>query len=63
MFQTEKELKPRIEWKKKGKEVSFVYFGDQFRGEQRAAPKAFRGWGGGAGSSTGRYVGQKKADE
>ncbi|KAM9487391.1 junctional adhesion molecule 2b [Clarias gariepinus] len=29
-FQTEKEANPRIEWKKKGKEVFYVYFDGQF---------------------------------
>lgn len=33
MFHTEKEQNPRIEWKKKGKDVSFVYFDGHFRGE------------------------------
>uniref|UniRef100_H3C1Q7 Junctional adhesion molecule 2a n=1 Tax=Tetraodon nigroviridis TaxID=99883 RepID=H3C1Q7_TETNG len=32
MFQTEKEQNPRIEWKKKGKDVSFVYFDGHFKG-------------------------------
>ncbi|XP_024150218.1 junctional adhesion molecule 2a isoform X1 [Oryzias melastigma] len=32
IFQTERDPDPRIEWKKKGKDVSFVYFGNQFRG-------------------------------
>ncbi|TNM94403.1 hypothetical protein fugu_002579 [Takifugu bimaculatus] len=32
MFRTEKEQNPRIEWKKKGKDVSFVYFDGHFRG-------------------------------
>ncbi|XP_068165001.1 junctional adhesion molecule 2A isoform X2 [Antennarius striatus] len=31
MFQTEKDQNPRIEWKKKGKDVSFVYFDGHFR--------------------------------
>lgn len=42
MFHTEKEQNPRIEWKKKGKDVSFVYFDGHFRGE-RAAGGLFRG--------------------
>ncbi|XP_041822019.1 junctional adhesion molecule 2A isoform X2 [Chelmon rostratus] len=32
MFHTEKDQNPRIEWKKKGKDVSFVYFDGHFRG-------------------------------
>uniref|UniRef100_A0A674MIN6 Junctional adhesion molecule 2a n=1 Tax=Takifugu rubripes TaxID=31033 RepID=A0A674MIN6_TAKRU len=32
VFRTEKEQNPRIEWKKKGKDVSFVYFDGHFRG-------------------------------
>uniref|UniRef100_A0A3B3HUB4 Junctional adhesion molecule 2a n=1 Tax=Oryzias latipes TaxID=8090 RepID=A0A3B3HUB4_ORYLA len=32
IFQTERDPDPRIEWKKKGKDVSFVYFRNQFRG-------------------------------
>ncbi|XP_056882633.1 junctional adhesion molecule 2A isoform X8 [Takifugu flavidus] len=32
VFHTEKEQNPRIEWKKKGKDVSFVYFDGHFRG-------------------------------
>lgn len=32
MFRTEKDQNPRIEWKKKGKDVSFVYFDGHFRG-------------------------------
>ncbi|XP_026157697.1 junctional adhesion molecule 2A isoform X3 [Mastacembelus armatus] len=32
MFRTERDQNPRIEWKKKGKDVSFVYFDGQFRG-------------------------------
>lgn len=36
MFHTEKEQNPRIEWKKKGKDVSFVYFDGHFRGESAA---------------------------
>ncbi|XP_068612515.1 junctional adhesion molecule 2A [Brachionichthys hirsutus] len=37
-FQTERDQNPRIEWKKRGKEVSFVYFDGHFRGpfEHRA---------------------------
>lgn len=31
-FRTEKDQNPRIEWKKKGKGVSFVYFDGHFRG-------------------------------
>ncbi|XP_021427211.2 junctional adhesion molecule B isoform X1 [Oncorhynchus mykiss] len=31
-FRTEKEPNPRIEWKKKGTDVSFVYYEGQFRG-------------------------------
>ncbi|XP_030643423.1 junctional adhesion molecule 2b [Chanos chanos] len=31
-FKTEKDHNPRIEWKKKGKEVSYVYFEGKFRG-------------------------------
>ncbi|KAI1899708.1 hypothetical protein AGOR_G00064550 [Albula goreensis] len=33
LFNTERESNPRIEWKKKGKDVSFVYFDGQFRGD------------------------------
>lgn len=32
-FQTEKETNPRIEWKKKGQDISYVYFGGEFTGE------------------------------
>ncbi|XP_071368343.1 junctional adhesion molecule 2A [Centroberyx affinis] len=32
MFRTERDQNPRIEWKKKGKDVSFVYYDGQFRG-------------------------------
>ncbi|MEQ2224247.1 hypothetical protein ILYODFUR_005559, partial [Ilyodon furcidens] len=32
LFHTEKDQNPRIEWKKKAKEVSFVYFNRRFRG-------------------------------
>ncbi|XP_042075883.1 junctional adhesion molecule 2A isoform X2 [Haplochromis burtoni] len=32
IFYTEKDQQPRIEWKKKGKDVSFVFFGGKFRG-------------------------------
>ncbi|XP_054480063.1 junctional adhesion molecule 2A isoform X4 [Anoplopoma fimbria] len=37
-FRTEKDQNPRIEWKKKGKDVSFVYFEGHFKGpfEDRA---------------------------
>ncbi|XP_068446762.1 junctional adhesion molecule 2A isoform X2 [Clinocottus analis] len=37
-FRTEKDQNPRIEWKKKGKDVSFVYFDGHFKGpfEDRA---------------------------
>ncbi|XP_070813890.1 junctional adhesion molecule 2A isoform X1 [Chaetodon trifascialis] len=31
-FRTEKDRNPRIEWKKKGKDVSFVYFDGHFKG-------------------------------
>uniref|UniRef100_A0A3B5A683 Junctional adhesion molecule 2 n=1 Tax=Stegastes partitus TaxID=144197 RepID=A0A3B5A683_9TELE len=31
MFRTEKDQNPRIEWKKKGKDVSFVYYNGHFR--------------------------------
>ncbi|XP_060784735.1 junctional adhesion molecule 2b [Neoarius graeffei] len=31
-FQTEKETNPRIEWKKKGQDISYVYFGGEFTG-------------------------------
>ncbi|XP_072542266.1 junctional adhesion molecule 2b [Salminus brasiliensis] len=31
-FRTEKEINPRIEWKKKGKDVSYVYFDGEFTG-------------------------------
>ncbi|XP_034720915.1 junctional adhesion molecule 2a isoform X1 [Etheostoma cragini] len=30
-FRTEKDQNPRIEWKKKGKDISFVYFDGQFK--------------------------------
>ncbi len=36
MFRTERDQNPRIEWKKKGKDVSFVYFDGHFRGEKAA---------------------------
>ena len=32
-FKTEKDQNPRIEWKKKGKGVTFVYFDGSFSGE------------------------------
>lgn len=32
-FRTEKDQNPRIEWKKKGKTVTFVYFNHKFTGE------------------------------
>ncbi|XP_041835164.1 junctional adhesion molecule 2A isoform X2 [Melanotaenia boesemani] len=32
MFHTEEDQNPRIEWKKKGKDVSFVYFNGRFKG-------------------------------
>lgn len=32
IFQTEVDQEPRIEWKKTGKDVSFVYFKDHFKG-------------------------------
>jgi hypothetical protein len=32
-FRTEKEQNPRIEWKKKGTDVSFVYYEGHFRGD------------------------------
>ncbi|XP_029373767.1 junctional adhesion molecule 2A isoform X4 [Echeneis naucrates] len=32
IFHTERDQNPRIEWKKKGKDVSFVYFDGHFRG-------------------------------
>ncbi|XP_022051338.1 junctional adhesion molecule 2A isoform X3 [Acanthochromis polyacanthus] len=32
IFRTEKDQNPRIEWKKKGKDVSFVYYNERFRG-------------------------------
>lgn len=32
-FKTEKDQNPRIEWKKKGKGVTFVYFNHKFTGE------------------------------
>ncbi|XP_010878812.1 junctional adhesion molecule 2b [Esox lucius] len=31
-FKTEKETSPRIEWKKKGKDITFVYFNGKFSG-------------------------------
>uniref|UniRef100_A0A8C6V1V3 Junctional adhesion molecule 2a n=1 Tax=Neogobius melanostomus TaxID=47308 RepID=A0A8C6V1V3_9GOBI len=31
-FRTERDQNPRIEWKKRGKDVSFVYFDGHFRG-------------------------------
>lgn len=34
-FRTEKDQNPRIEWKKKGKTVTFVYFNGKFTGERR----------------------------
>lgn len=50
MFHTEKEQNPRIEWKKKGKDVSFVYFDGHFRGESAAerlrAPPQVVTWSG-----------------
>lgn len=36
IFNTEVDKEPRIEWKKTGKDVSFVYFQEQFRGENQA---------------------------
>uniref|UniRef100_A0AAY5ED56 Ig-like domain-containing protein n=1 Tax=Electrophorus electricus TaxID=8005 RepID=A0AAY5ED56_ELEEL len=38
-FKTEKDQNPRIEWKKKDKEVSFVYFNGNFRGPFKARAK------------------------
>lgn len=35
MFHTENDQNPRIEWKKKGKDVSFVYFDGSFRGKKK----------------------------
>lgn len=35
IFNTEVDQEPRIEWKKTGKDVSFVYFKDHFRGENQ----------------------------
>ncbi|KAG5851580.1 hypothetical protein ANANG_G00053170 [Anguilla anguilla] len=32
VFKTEKDSHPRIEWKKKGKDISYVYFNGTFRG-------------------------------
>ncbi|XP_041637510.1 junctional adhesion molecule 2A isoform X2 [Cheilinus undulatus] len=32
MFRTERDQNPRIEWKKRGKDVSFVYFDGHFKG-------------------------------
>lgn len=32
-FRTEKDPNPRIEWKKRGKGVTFVYFNNKFIGE------------------------------
>ncbi len=32
-FKTEKDQNPRIEWKKKGKAVTFVYFNHKFTRE------------------------------
>lgn len=32
-FRTEKDQNPRIEWKKKGKAVTFVYFNNKFTGK------------------------------
>lgn len=32
-FRTERDQNPRIEWKKKGKAVTFVYFNGKFTGE------------------------------
>lgn len=34
VFRTERDQNPRIEWKKKDKDVSFVYFQGHFRGEK-----------------------------
>lgn len=36
MFRTERDQNPRIEWKKKGIDVSFVYFDGHFKGEKAA---------------------------
>lgn len=36
IFHTEKDTEPRIEWKKKGKDVSFVYYDGQFKGVKAA---------------------------
>uniref|UniRef100_A0A3Q3FPN9 Junctional adhesion molecule 2a n=1 Tax=Kryptolebias marmoratus TaxID=37003 RepID=A0A3Q3FPN9_KRYMA len=32
IFHTEKDPNPRIEWKKRGRDVSFVFYGEQFKG-------------------------------
>uniref|UniRef100_A0A8C7NZD5 Junctional adhesion molecule 2b n=1 Tax=Oncorhynchus mykiss TaxID=8022 RepID=A0A8C7NZD5_ONCMY len=34
-FKTEKETNPRIEWKKKGKDIHFVYFDGKFTGRAK----------------------------
>uniref|UniRef100_A0A7N6BBZ0 Ig-like domain-containing protein n=1 Tax=Anabas testudineus TaxID=64144 RepID=A0A7N6BBZ0_ANATE len=38
-FRTEKDQNPRIEWKKKGKGVTFVYFNDKFTGSYAGRAK------------------------
>uniref|UniRef100_A0A3Q4BW04 Ig-like domain-containing protein n=1 Tax=Mola mola TaxID=94237 RepID=A0A3Q4BW04_MOLML len=38
-FKTEKDQNPRIEWKKKGKAVTFVYFNDKFTGSYAGRAK------------------------
>ncbi|XP_056145846.1 junctional adhesion molecule 2A-like [Lampris incognitus] len=38
-FRTEKDQNPRIEWKKKGKGVTFVYFDDKFSGSYAGRAK------------------------
>ncbi|XP_026851616.2 junctional adhesion molecule 2b [Electrophorus electricus] len=41
-FQTEKDTNPRIEWKKKGKNVSFIYFDGEFIGSFKGRAKMDR---------------------
>ncbi|XP_055727952.1 junctional adhesion molecule 2A-like isoform X1 [Salvelinus fontinalis] len=40
-FKTEKETNPRIEWKKKGKDITFVYFDGKFSGDHYTSLSLF----------------------
>jgi hypothetical protein len=42
-FKTEKDQNPRIEWKKKGHDVSFVYYDGHFKGTAVSRTRRFQG--------------------